>query len=236
MKGWISLHRSITEHWVWKDSQKLKWWLDILLQANHEGNKVNVGMQLIDCGRGQCVLSLKNWSERWGVSRDTVRNFLTLLKSDAMITTENLTKSTRITICNYESYQGTLRDDQTQTKRKPSAGQTLSDINNNSNNKENKEISPNGDTKKNSPEFSNVNEDFSKFDDWLKRNAPYCSNEKNFTHQITEGEFLKLKERYTGNQIADIIEQIENRKDLRRKYTNLYKTVLNWAKREYGDK
>ena len=36
-------------------------------------------------------------------------------------------------------------------------------------------------------------------------------------------------------EIADVIEQIENRKDLRKRYTNLYRTVLNCAKREYGN-
>ena len=83
-----------------------------------------------------------------------------------------------------------------------------------------------------SPAPSNL--DFLKFNDWLKRKAPFCSNPKNFSSQITEAEFLKLKEKYTGKQIADVIEQIENRKDLRKRYTNLYRTVLNWAKKEYG--
>lgn len=102
--------------------------------------------------------------------------------------------------------------------------------------KEDKKESPNGDKKeaKASPSASS-NPDFLKFNDWLKRNAPYCSNAKNFSSQITEAEFLKLKEKYTGKQIADIIEQIENRKDLRKRYTNLYRTVLNWAKKEYGN-
>lgn len=101
--------------------------------------------------------------------------------------------------------------------------------------KEDKKESPNGDKKEakaSSPVSSNP--DFLKFNDWLKRKAPYCSNPKNFSSQITEAEFLKLKEKYTGKQIADIIEQIENRKDLRKRYTNLYRTVLNWAKKEYG--
>lgn len=101
--------------------------------------------------------------------------------------------------------------------------------------KEDKKESPNGDKKEavaSSPAFSNP--DFLKFNDWLKRKAPFCSNPKNFSSQITEAEFLKLKEKYTGKQIADIIEQIENRKDLRKRYTNLYRTVLNWAKKEYG--
>lgn len=102
--------------------------------------------------------------------------------------------------------------------------------------KEDKKESPNGD-KKEAKASSSVssNPDFLKFNDWLKRNAPYCSNAKNFSSQITEAEFLKLKEKYTGKQIADIIEQIENRKDLRKRYTNLYRTVLNWAKKEYGN-
>ena len=101
--------------------------------------------------------------------------------------------------------------------------------------KEDKKESPNGDKKAavaSSPAPSNL--DFLKFNDWLKRKAPFCSNPKNFSSQITEAEFLKLKEKYTGKQIADVIEQIENRKDLRKRYTNLYRTVLNWAKKEYG--
>lgn len=98
--------------------------------------------------------------------------------------------------------------------------------------KEDKKESPNGDKKE---AKASSNPDFLKFNDWLKRNAPYCSNAKNFSSQITEAEFLKLKEKYTGKQIADIIEQIENRKDLRKRYTNLYRTVLNWAKKEYGN-
>lgn len=102
--------------------------------------------------------------------------------------------------------------------------------------KEDKKESPNGDEKEataSSPAPSNP--DFLKFNDWLERKAPFCSNPKNFSSQITEAEFLKLKEKYTGKQIADIIEQIENRKDLRKRYTNLYRTVLNWAKKEYGN-
>ena len=102
--------------------------------------------------------------------------------------------------------------------------------------KEDKKESPNGDKKEavaSSPASSNP--DFLKFNDWLERKAPFCSNPKNFSSQITEAEFLKLKEKYTGKQIADIIEQIENRKDLRKRYTNLYRTVLNWAKKEYGN-
>lgn len=110
---------------------------------------------------------------------------------------------------------------------------------------DNDNVSPNGDDKEtlsnesvkkeagaSSPASSNP--DFEKFNDWLKEHAPFCSDPKNFPSQITEADFTKLKGMYTGKQIADIIEQVENRKDLRKRYTNLYRMVLNWAKKEYG--
>ncbi|MDR1556811.1 MAG: DUF4373 domain-containing protein [Tannerellaceae bacterium] len=96
-----------------------------------------------------------------------------------------------------------------------------------------KEISPSGDMKKDAS-ASSPSPEYQKFMEWIEDHAPYCANPKNFTHQISESELLKLKENYTGQEIASIIEQIENRKDLRKKYTNLYRTVLNWAKKDYG--
>ena len=100
---------------------------------------------------------------------------------------------------------------------------------------DNTKESPNGDKKETSVSSpASSTPEFIKFQDWMKRKAPYCSNPKNFPSQITEAGLLKLKEKYSGQEIADIIEQIENRKDLRKRYTNLYRTVLNWAKKEYG--
>lgn len=99
------------------------------------------------------------------------------------------------------------------------------------NNTDNKEISTNVDTKKD--ETSSCSPELEKFNLWMTKNAPYCA-----THmkQLTEDELKKLKKEYEPKQISYIIEQIENRKDLRKRYTNLYRTVLNWAKKEYGNK
>lgn len=105
-------------------------------------------------------------------------------------------------------------------------------INDNDNVNDIKKESTNVDKKETS--VSSPSTDYLKFNEWMQRKAPYCSNHKNFPSQITESELLKLKEKYSGQEIADIIEQIENRKDLRKRYTNLYRTVLNWAKKEYG--
>lgn len=71
-------------------------------------------------------------------------------------------------------------------------------------------------------------ESFNLFQIWMKDNAPYCNKNLN---PLTLQEFNKLKENYTGKEIADTIQQIENRKDLRKRYSNLYRTLLNWLKK-----
>src|SRR5690606_41759713 len=67
-------------------------------------------------------------------SSDLTRNFFELLKKDKMIITENLINTTRLTVCNYDIYQGDLRPSQTRTAREPNASQTQADPNNNDNN------------------------------------------------------------------------------------------------------
>ncbi len=138
MEGWIKLHRKIRENWIWKDPVKFQWWVDILLEVNHSPAKVPVGFDIIECGKGQSIRSLQGWAVRWGTSKDTARNFLKMLQKDNMIVCENLTKTTRITVCNYESYQTELHVKQTGGKRKANAKQTQSDPN--KNDKNNKEV------------------------------------------------------------------------------------------------
>ena len=97
----------------------------------------------------------------------------------------------------------------------------------NTNNKEDTNV----DKKETKNEEEITNEDYRKFRQWMKENCPYCDNPKNFTASIiSQSEFLKLKELYSGTDIADVILEIENRKDLRKKYSNLYRTTLNWLK------
>ena len=134
-QGYVSIYRSIKTHWIWNDPLKLKWWLDILLSVNYSDviQKVNINFELFECGRGQSVKTLNTWSKEWQVGKDTVRNFFKLLQKDNMISLENLQKCTRITVCNYDSYQVLLHDKQSIGKRKPNASQTQADPNNKDN-------------------------------------------------------------------------------------------------------
>lgn len=103
--GWIKLHRDILNHWIWKDTEKFHWWLELLFMANWEDGKVLVGNTLVNVKRGQMLASNGFLSKRWQVHPDTVRSFLRLLESDNMITQEAHSKFNLITICNYVKYQ-----------------------------------------------------------------------------------------------------------------------------------
>ena len=68
-------------------------------------------------------------------------------------------------------------------------------------------------------------------DKWMKEKTPYLYQN---IRLLNQKEFEALYEKYTSAQICDTLQQIENRKDLRKNYTNLYRTLLNWLKNGFG--
>ena len=104
-QGYILLHRSLNRHWLWQDPEKLRAWLDILLECNHSENSVVIGMQLFKVKRGESIKSIQTWAHRWNWSRSKTMRFLKCLQSDSMIDLKPNSKTTHITVLNYESYQ-----------------------------------------------------------------------------------------------------------------------------------
>jgi DNA-binding transcriptional regulator YhcF (GntR family) len=126
MSGWIKINRSINNHWIFKDPIKFKWWIDILLMANYEAKRVSIGYKVFECKRGECLMSLKSWGERWGVSKTVVNNFFSMLESDNMIKTVNETVTTRLLVCNYDSYQQIENGIKTESKHNQKTTLTIS--------------------------------------------------------------------------------------------------------------
>lgn len=178
--GFILVHRRIRDHWIWKDPIKFQWWIDILMECNHEGKRLNIGFQLIDCERGQTVNSLLTWGKRWGVDISTVRRFFKLCENDHMIVTENLLKTTRLTVCNYDSYNDPRQAKQTQSNSEANA----------------KQFGSNSDAIQTKNELKNEER---------KSGAPA----KNFK-ELTESEFYqavaKFKEKYQKEMLRDFFE------------------------------
>lgn len=107
MTGWIKISRDIDKHWLWRDAERLKWWLDLLLMVSWEDDKeVLLDTNLTTVGRGQAVVSLNMLMERWEVSKPTVIKFLNLLEQEQMIRREVLGgRIPMLTIVNYDKYQ-----------------------------------------------------------------------------------------------------------------------------------
>jgi hypothetical protein len=110
--GWIKIHRKILEHWIFSDPYYFRAWVIMLMTVNFEDKKVLINGQVIECNRGQSILSIETWVDMFGVSKkkgkwtyQKVRTFFNLLEGDGMIVKENIIKTTRITISNYDSYQ-----------------------------------------------------------------------------------------------------------------------------------
>ena len=124
MIGWIKIHRQITDHWIWQKPEYLKWWIDILMQANIQEKKVIIKNQVFQVGRGEVIYSYETWANRWKINKSKVVRFLKLLEKDSMIVLKNETVTTRITICKYDTYQGERNEDETQVIRKRNASET----------------------------------------------------------------------------------------------------------------
>ena len=81
--GWIKVFRSIRKHWIFKDAEKFRAWMIILMEVNHSDYKVNLKNEIFICKRGQSLNSLEKWSNLFGKNwnKSKTRRFLKLLES-----------------------------------------------------------------------------------------------------------------------------------------------------------
>ncbi|HAR4922745.1 DnaD domain-containing protein [Staphylococcus aureus] len=161
MTGWISIDRSIQNHWLFKEKRtfsKFEAWIYLLMEANHSKAKVPIGNQIVTVERGQRLISILTLSDLFNWSRFKVKTFLDLLESDGMLEVKTTSKYTLITIVNYDFYQSEQGRNQHQNDIKPTSKQHQSNINptskqhqtntNNNDNKDNNEKNVNNEKKK----------------------------------------------------------------------------------------
>ncbi|MFZ8173765.1 DnaD domain protein [Staphylococcus aureus] len=161
MTGWISIDRSIQNHWLFKEKRtfsKFEAWIYLLMEANHSKAKVPIGNQIVTVERGQRLTSILTLSDFFNWSRFKVKTFLDLLESDGMLEVKTTSKYTLITIVNYDFYQSEQGRNQHQNDIKPTSKQHQSNINptskqhqtntNNNDNKDNNEKNVNNEKKK----------------------------------------------------------------------------------------
>lgn len=138
-KGWISMHREIQSHWLWKDKpfSKGQAWTDLLLSANYDDCKFLLGNQIVEAKKGDVVTSEIKLMEKWGWSKSKVRAFLNLLEKDSMIVKKTDSKKTTLTLVNYGIWQDSQTAEEPQKDREETGKEPHSDTNNNTNNSNN---------------------------------------------------------------------------------------------------
>lgn len=109
MSGWIKTYRSLADHWLAEQPEKLGWWVLLLLKVSHEDKKILIGNHLVELKRGQINISFSSLAELWKTSKASAERFVELLEQEQMISREVRQKVSIITICNYESYQDKKR-------------------------------------------------------------------------------------------------------------------------------
>lgn len=122
MDGWIKLHRKSYENYLYTENRphtKREAWEDILVHVNYEDSVCMIGNDLVECKRGQSLMSLESWGNLFHWEKWKVKMFFDTLSKATQITTENLRKTTRLTVLNYDYYQGLTNTEPTENLRKP---------------------------------------------------------------------------------------------------------------------
>ncbi|WP_144499053.1 Replication protein O [Bacillus pumilus] len=134
MIGWIKLHRSIQDHWIYQEKRKFskyEAWLDLLMKASHKDYKFVSGNDLHELKKGELVTSIRKLGIHWSWSNTKVSQFLDLLKSDGMIEYKKDTKKTLITIVNYGVYHDSENEKKTQIEHEKDTNRTQKHTNKN---------------------------------------------------------------------------------------------------------
>lgn len=220
-KGWISLHRKLQTNWLWEEKRtfsRAEAWIDILFTVNHKAKKVLIKNTVFKVNRGDSILSLDSWGKRWGWHKSKVRRFFEILQKEGMVITKSEQKTTRLTVCNYDSYQGERNDSETHLKSKRNDSKTSSTPNNNVNN-ENKENNEEENTSTSSGVYVNI--------EILK--DTYLKNEKLVkavcgSQKINENQLKKLLDEF-NIQLSSTAQNMKTWDD----YTSHF---LNWKKKK----
>ncbi len=107
MSGWIKLWRELSEHWIYKDAEYLKVWVEMLIRARYltePKTKLDNGIQY-KINYAQFVYGRKNWSKRLGISEQRLRGLFNKLLKDGMIKViKHLPRLTLVEVVNYEKF------------------------------------------------------------------------------------------------------------------------------------
>lgn len=203
MSGWIKLHRSITDHWLYTEKRifsKFEAWNDILLTVNYADSQCCIKGKVYDVKRGESILSLDSWANRWGWDKSKVRRFFILLQKENMIDLKSDNVTTHLIVCKYDTYQDIRNAEETQTKHKRNTNEIqTTPIKEEEENKEDKQITIEQETN-NAPQEGI---DFKKLLEYF--NSVTNKKFKTIPDKVKKAFNARIKEGYTKTDIMNAI-------------------------------
>ncbi|MDH3842763.1 MAG: hypothetical protein OES69_02395 [Myxococcales bacterium] len=110
--GYVKTWRSILDNPVLKNPTAWFLFTRFFIMASHKTERVNWRGSDVILERGQLVISLREWSEKYGLTRKAIRYQMGRLEKHDMVRSESVwgpgqgPYGSIITICNYASFQG----------------------------------------------------------------------------------------------------------------------------------
>ncbi|MFT6047299.1 MAG: hypothetical protein ACI9WC_003013 [Arenicella sp.] len=136
-KGWICLHRAMTD-WEWYDDINVtRLFIHCLLRANHKPQK----WRGIDIPRGSFITGRQSLAKETKLTEQQIRTALNKLISTSEITIKATNKNSLLTVVKYSDYQDSGEPSTSKTTSNPTSEQPTSNqqvtTNNNVNNENN---------------------------------------------------------------------------------------------------
>lgn len=231
MQGWLKLHRSLAEHWIYKDAEYLKVWIEMLVRARHseEPTTEMIEGQLVTINYGEFIFGRPGWSKRLGISEQRLRTLIKKMTDDGMIeSTSKFHKFSLYRIKNYQKFN--QLDNQQSNQQKDLAEQGIEEANNQQNNQlinlqstssqpaSNQQLT----TKEECKELKNDKKEKK------LNNKPKISFSE-FV-KLTQEEHDKLVAQHGQSKTERMIEILNNYKGANgKKYKSDYMAILNWV-------
>jgi hypothetical protein len=207
MNGWVKLHKQFKD-WEWYNkSEMVHLFIHCLLKANFKDGS----FQGIEVEKGSFITSLKHLSEETNISVQTIRTCLKKLQLTKEIYVKSTSKLTKITVCKYESYQvEEVQANKQLTNNQQTTNKQLTTIEEEKEYKEEKEESNHA------------------LCLWIKADLKNVSKLKK---QLTDKEADRLLNKYDRFAVKEILEAMDNHKDLIKKNISVNSTIQNWIRR-----
>lgn len=126
MNGWLKLHRSLQEHPRFSDPHWLSVWIYLLCNAVYEPTKKLFDGRVITLRAGQLITGRIVIAAATGIHPSTVYRLLALMKTEQQIEQQAGTRSSIVTILNWQRYQETEQQTEQQASTSRTANEQLS--------------------------------------------------------------------------------------------------------------